>query len=453
LEVLYVRPTQVAFHYLRVLVQHPFAFRTGIVQSSGQTSYYYALVDAGNNRVLAGLIDLWSSQSFLLYFYNFYGQFTMSGNSPNDGGVSAGSLNGPTYVSLFDGGMLVSDTGNNRVLEFPQPTLRFSVQFYNVTTQWSGSYCDKVILEFALVAPGRCFAFGNWSFSVALGPDRHQDAVQYCNGTRIFYNRYQYPPSCQIAYDSTSQTGVLFGVKLQVLVTDSTGTTKAKTTRGLIFPTGVETKETTTATTTTATTTTATTTSSILQLTNQETAPTTFPSSTSITTTSASTTTPATTTNHLVFGTPSHPTSNVKVAETTRATTSSTAATTSSSTTQSTNPRETAPTTFPSSTGTTSGASSCPITSCAITTCPSCPITSCPSCPSLAPSSTLPVAVFGVLLGALVGAGAVVVVGIVLFKKQKWPFHTHSDFDGVSSALRLRTQIQDEEEIFEDGGL
>jgi hypothetical protein len=79
------------------------------------------------------------------------------GDQPNDGGVSAGSLSGPTFASiLIEGGVIVSDTGNNRILEYPTQfsNSRFTLQFYNTTrSQWTGGEtCDKVSwLNFDLV--------------------------------------------------------------------------------------------------------------------------------------------------------------------------------------------------------------------------------------------------------------------------------------------------------------
>lgn len=71
------------------------------------------VADTGNNRVL-----IWNSfptadaqpADIVL------GQIDFTGNSPNAGGVSAATLNGPTAVNSNGTELYVADTGNNRVL-------------------------------------------------------------------------------------------------------------------------------------------------------------------------------------------------------------------------------------------------------------------------------------------------------------------------------------------------
>ncbi len=54
------------------------------------------LVDSGNNRVL-GFVPSFGSLGFAS---SVYGQYSFSGDMPNDGGVSSESLNSPTFAVI-----------------------------------------------------------------------------------------------------------------------------------------------------------------------------------------------------------------------------------------------------------------------------------------------------------------------------------------------------------------
>jgi sugar lactone lactonase YvrE len=91
-------------------------FPRGLVVGSDGTLY---VADTGQNRVLAFRNPLTSDAVADAVF----GQPSFASDTPNNGGASASSLDGPTSVAIDAAGSLyVSDGNNNRVLVFITPT-------------------------------------------------------------------------------------------------------------------------------------------------------------------------------------------------------------------------------------------------------------------------------------------------------------------------------------------
>jgi hypothetical protein len=295
---------------------------------------------------------------------------------------------------VFDLGnqLIVADTGNNRILEYPAARLRVrgTVKFFPV----SDYYCSSSPLGEAAVVEGLCTNLGNYSLQFFAN---HQYGriygVQFCNGTALsFDSDVSY---CAIIRTSSYQQLL----RVKIVTPDATRTTSTKTGQ----------------TTTTATATT-----------NRWTTANWWQPGTSRTSRIA---------------TWWYPTTESETA------TSLTSTTSPASTTSVLTPTFSPFPSFPS----------CPPSP----TCPSCP--SCPpsptcrswlpsSCPAtVVPGSHAPFAVFGVLLGILVGAASVVGVGYLLYRWKKWPFTVEYSTESIVSSLRLRTQLEDDEEILDDG--
>jgi hypothetical protein len=82
----------------------------------GDGTLYVA--DGGQNRVLAFRNPLAGDT----VADKVFGQPNFTSDAPNNGGVNASSLDGPTYIALDRSGTLyVADTNNNRVLAFANP--------------------------------------------------------------------------------------------------------------------------------------------------------------------------------------------------------------------------------------------------------------------------------------------------------------------------------------------
>ena len=92
-------------------LNHP----TGVAIGAAHNELYVA--DTGNNRVL-----IYTAQPAVAVAVYVIGQPDFTSNTPNNGGVSASSLDGPTGLTIDAGDrLLLADTGNNRVLEYDHP--------------------------------------------------------------------------------------------------------------------------------------------------------------------------------------------------------------------------------------------------------------------------------------------------------------------------------------------
>ncbi len=94
---------------------------TGVALSAKGDLY---VADFFNHRVLAFNTPLTADTTADLVF----GQLNFSSNSPNNGGVSASSLNSPVDVSLdAQGNLYTTDSGNHRVLEYNTPLINGNI--------------------------------------------------------------------------------------------------------------------------------------------------------------------------------------------------------------------------------------------------------------------------------------------------------------------------------------
>ncbi|MBN1139472.1 MAG: DUF11 domain-containing protein [Anaerolineae bacterium] len=92
-------------------LNHP----TGVAIGAGHDELFVA--DTGNHRVLVYTVDPTDSVADYII-----GQPDFTSNTPNNGGVSASSLNSPNGVEVDAGNrLLVADTGNHRVLGYNAP--------------------------------------------------------------------------------------------------------------------------------------------------------------------------------------------------------------------------------------------------------------------------------------------------------------------------------------------